>query len=370
MQCSAGLCYDKKGRRSQMFKEGWKAIRDTSGRHSHKQSTTCRARGLRDQWGRGAKRNEREKRKHQDYNKMAREFGPRCVQMGFTSLLSASPAPGLSQLPRNSSCPRGLCQTGVESISQWRWPNVSAKVGRNCEGSGHFVADHCLSWRRRIKSCWGNRIVSWCDVMGELDHLLITEKALQKFCLKKIPNPNKLVMWSWDWMWKSFEALHNQCSTSALSQSMLDSHEVLCNATPLSSVHACLFCIFLWLHFAPGSNPLRMNHILSPPAFTSHHGGSPCPLGGPAAFPSSSSPAALQHLLPRKSSQMPGSFSCDALVSEMKLLFQCPVMDVSWSPYLIYPWITFKYITASQAVLNLSWWVESKVHLPKYLGRN
>lgn len=192
MQCSAGLCYDKKGRRSQMFKEGWKAIRDTSGRHSHKQSTTCRARGLRDQWGRGAKRNEREKRKHQDYNEMAREFGPPCVQMGFTSLLSASPAPGLSQLPRNSSCPRGLCQTGVESMSQWRWPNISAKVGRNCEGSGHFVADHCLSWRRRIKSCWGNRIVSWCDVMGELDHLLITETALQKFCLKKNPKSKQI----------------------------------------------------------------------------------------------------------------------------------------------------------------------------------
>lgn len=208
----------------------------------------------------------------------------------------------------------------------------------------------------------------WCD--GGTWSSLDNRKGFAKILLKKNPKSKQISYVELGLNVKAFEALHNQCSTSALSQSMLDSHEVLCNATPLSSVHACLFCIFLWLHFAPGSNPLRMNHILSPPAFTSHHGGSPCPLGGPAAFPSSSSPAALQHLLPRKSSQMPGSFSCDALVSEMKLLFQCPVMDVSWSPYLIYPWITFKYITASQAVLNLSWWVESKVHLPKYLGRN
>lgn len=59
--CNAMLCYAKKGRRSQMFKESWKAIRDSSGRHSHKQST-CWALGLRDQWERGAKRNEREKK--------------------------------------------------------------------------------------------------------------------------------------------------------------------------------------------------------------------------------------------------------------------------------------------------------------------
>lgn len=255
MQCSAGLCYDKKGRRSQMFKEGWKAIRDTSGRHSHKQSTTCRARGLRDQWGRGAKRNEREKRKHQDYNKMAREFGPPCVQMGFTSLLSASPAPGLSQLPRNSSCPRGLCQTGVESMSQWRWPNVSAKVGRNCEGSGHFVADHCLSWRRRIKSCWGNRIVSWCDVMGELDHLLITEKALQKFCLKKIPNPNKLVMWSWDWMWKPLR--HCTISAAPLPWASPCWIHTKCCAMPL---HCLLFTLACFVFFSDYTSLLAAIH--------------------------------------------------------------------------------------------------------------
>lgn len=184
MQCSAGLCYDKKGRRSQMFKGGWKAIRDTSGRHSHKQSTTCRAQGLRDQWGRGAKRNEREKRKHQDYNKTVREFGPHCVQMGFTSLLSASPAPGLSQLPRNSSCPRGLCQTGVESMSQWRWPNISAEVGRNCEGSGHFVVEDQKLLRKQ--DCF----LVWCD--GGTWSSLDNRNGFAKILLKKNPKSKQI----------------------------------------------------------------------------------------------------------------------------------------------------------------------------------
>lgn len=59
-------------------------------------------------------------------------------------------------------------------------------------------------------------------------------------------------------------------------------------------------------------------------------------------------------LCPGNSSQLPLSLPSCVLFRKIKLLFQCPMMNVIRSPHLTYPWITFKYVTANQAVINLS----------------
>lgn len=112
-------------------------------------------------------------------------------------------------------------------------------------------------------------------------------------------------------------------------------------------------------HFAfPLSKPLRALRGAKP-------GGGcwGCPVGLPV-HPCSSATrqfALLDLLCPGDSSQLPLSLPSCVLFRKIQLPFQCAMMNVIQSPYLTYPWITFKYVTANQAVINLSRWVESKL---------
>lgn len=70
--------------------------------------------------------------------------------------------------------------------------------------------------------------------------------------------------------------------------------------------------------------------------------------------------AVLDLLCPGNSSHLPLRLPSCVLFRKIQLLLQCPTMNVIWSLYLMCPWITCKYVTANQAVIHLSQWVESK----------
>lgn len=94
-----------------------------------------------------------------------------------------------------------------------------------------------------------------------------------------------------------------------------------------------------------------------------------CPTALPATSLSYWVVAVVDLLCPGHSSQLPFSPPSCVLFREIKLLFQCAMMNVIRSPYLMCPWITFKYVTANQAVIALTV-SQEQAHLKKYFTRN